>query len=68
MDLIAQGYGSSSSDNEDASSQQPAKVAKIVNVAPDVSLEVNLEYTPLPSAAACLFYIFIRAVGPYFDT
>ncbi|KAF9180858.1 pre-mRNA-processing factor 17 [Haplosporangium sp. Z 11] len=45
MDLIAQGYGSSSSDSEDASSQKPNKMAKIsspsvqVNVAPDVSLE-----------------------------
>ncbi|KAG0224591.1 WD40-repeat-containing domain protein [Mortierella sp. GBAus27b] len=39
MDLIAHGYGSSSSDSEgEASSQKPAKVAKI-NVAPDVSLE-----------------------------
>ncbi|KAF9573982.1 hypothetical protein EC968_007668 [Mortierella alpina] len=43
MDLITQGYGSSSSDSEDASSQKPAKIAKTsslqVNVAPDVSLE-----------------------------
>ncbi|KAG0206763.1 hypothetical protein BGX28_001836 [Mortierella sp. GBA30] len=43
MDLITQGYGSSSSDSEDASTQKPAKVAKTsslqVNVAPDVSLE-----------------------------
>ncbi|KAF9158326.1 hypothetical protein BGX21_004072 [Mortierella sp. AD011] len=38
MDLIAQGYGSSSSDSEDDSSRQPTKIAKI-NVAPDVSLE-----------------------------
>ena len=45
MDLITQGYGSSSSDSEDASSQKPAKIAKTsslqVNVAPDVSLEVK---------------------------
>ncbi|KAF9942977.1 hypothetical protein BGZ75_001922 [Mortierella antarctica] len=43
MDLITQGYGSSSSDSEDASSQKPAKIAKTssleVNGAPDVSLE-----------------------------
>ena len=44
MDLIHQGYGSSSSDGEDA--RKPAKIAKTsnsvqVNVAPDVSLEVG---------------------------
>jgi hypothetical protein len=43
MDLIQQGYGSSSSDDEE--SRKPAKIAKTsnsvqVNGAPDVSLEV----------------------------
>ncbi|CAO3574194.1 unnamed protein product [Mortierella alpina] len=43
MDLITQGYGSSSSDSEDTAAQKPAKIAKTsslqVNGAPDVSLE-----------------------------
>ncbi|KAG0291839.1 hypothetical protein BGZ98_002852 [Dissophora globulifera] len=35
MDLISQGYGSSSSDNEEGASQKPNKIARVVNVAPD---------------------------------
>lgn len=64
MDLIAQGYGSSS-DSEDSSSRKPAKVAKItstslqVNGAPDVSLEVSYPLFTFTRSAAVTCALFL---------